>query len=84
MELKQAWMENYKSISSNIKLDIDSKVTCIIGKNESGKSNILELLSNHTLQGKSKGITNDKKNRSRDYGDPTICEYRFLLSEEEK
>ena len=49
MELKFIWMGNYKSIGEVTKLAMDPNVTCLIGKNESGKSNILDFISQNTL-----------------------------------
>ena len=45
MKLISLWVENYKNLH-NFKMDFtDSKVTMLIGTNGSGKSNILEVLS---------------------------------------
>lgn len=45
MKLAFVFIENYKSINKKQKLVVNEKITTIIGKNESGKSNIIEFLS---------------------------------------
>lgn len=43
MKLKKLRLENYKIIEDSTEFDID-QITCLVGKNESGKSAILEAL----------------------------------------
>lgn len=84
MKIESAKINNYKSIGEENNLICFSDTTCIIGKNESGKTNILEALS----EIKFNGFTSDnyfrKKNRINDR-DITLS---FLLkpykSEKEK
>lgn len=46
MKVIEVTLNNYKSIGNNMsKLLVEDKITTIIGKNESGKSNILEALA---------------------------------------
>ena len=49
MKLRFAFIEDYKSIFEVQKLVVNDKVTAVIGKNESGKSNILEILGSINL-----------------------------------
>ena len=44
MKLKQVRVETFKSILDSTPVDIQSDVTCIVGKNESGKSAFLNAL----------------------------------------
>ena len=44
MRIKEIWIENYKSIKNWQKISFDSKMITFIGKNGSGKTNILEAL----------------------------------------
>lgn len=84
MELKFIWMSNYKSIGENIKLLVDPRVTCMIGKNESGKSNIIDFISKHTLL---KNISKDvylQKNREFPEESTSTLTFEFELSDEEK
>lgn len=84
MELKFIWMSNYKSIGGDTKLAIDSRVTCLIGKNESGKSNILDFISQNTLL---KSISKDvylKKHREFPEGSTSTLIFEFQLSGEEQ
>ena len=49
MQLRKCYINNYKSISGKQNhIQIDEGITTIIGKNESGKSNILEAIGLHT------------------------------------
>lgn len=43
------WITNYKSINKRSKLVVDPAVTTIIGKNESGKSNLLNIIGSVSL-----------------------------------
>ena len=84
MELKFIWMGNYKSIGEVTKLAMDPKVTCLIGKNESGKSNILDFVSQNTLL---KSISKDvylKKHREFPEGSTSTLVFEFQLSDEEQ
>lgn len=45
MKLKSVKIHNYKCFKNNEEMIIDRKITCIVGKNESGKSAFLEALS---------------------------------------
>ena len=44
MILKKALVQNYKSIVDSGEIDIDTRLTIVIGKNEQGKSNLLRAL----------------------------------------
>jgi len=44
MKLKKALVQNYKSIVNSGEIDIDTRLTIVIGKNEQGKSNLLRAL----------------------------------------
>jgi predicted ATP-dependent endonuclease of OLD family len=45
MLLKTAQIKNFKSINDSNQFDIDEKVTCLVGKNESGKTALLQAFS---------------------------------------
>lgn len=83
-KLKFVWMGNYKSIGEVTKLAMDSKVTCLIGKNESGKSNILDFISRNTLL---ESISKDvylQKHRELPEGSTSTLTFEFQLSDEEQ
>ena len=44
MILKTAEIKNFKSINDSTEFTIDEKVTCLVGKNESGKTAILRCI----------------------------------------
>ena len=44
MQLARVKIENYKSIEDSDEFGVDKKVTCLIGKNEAGKTVVLEAL----------------------------------------
>lgn len=44
MRPKQAIIHNFKSIRNDLVLDIDKRITALVGASESGKTNVLEVL----------------------------------------
>lgn len=50
MEIKEVVIHNFKSIAQDCSLDLDRRVTSIVGASESGKTNILEALNKFFLQ----------------------------------
>ena len=44
MKLKKAAIFNYKTIASETILEVDDRITALLGKSESGKTNILEAI----------------------------------------
>lgn len=49
MKIVKVQVQNYKSIVDSGKVDIDSKLTVLIGKNEQGKSNFLKALKSFNV-----------------------------------
>ena len=45
MKLTKARIKNFKSIQDSREFDIDDKITCLIGKNQAGKTALLEALN---------------------------------------
>lgn len=45
MKLTKVRIENFKSIQDSREFDIDDKITCLIGKNQAGKTALLEALN---------------------------------------
>ena len=45
MKLTKVRIENFKSIQDSTEFDIDDKITCLIGKNQAGKTALLEALN---------------------------------------
>ncbi|MCC5785610.1 MAG: AAA family ATPase [Phycisphaerales bacterium] len=45
MKLKAARITNYKCIKDSTEFSLDEKITCLVGKNEAGKTAILEALA---------------------------------------
>ena len=44
MSLKTAQIKNFKSINDSTEFTVDERVTCLVGKNESGKTAILRSI----------------------------------------
>lgn len=84
MKLNNVKINYYKSFGEDSNnLQVEDDITVIVGKNESGKSNLLQLLSKVDLLN---GISNDDLNKvNRKYSDkkPSI-ELKFKLDTEEK
>jgi len=49
MRVDFIWIENYKSFKKRQKLELLSSIAVIIGKNESGKSNLIDVLGDMSL-----------------------------------
>lgn len=49
MKIVSCKIDNYKSISENNILHVEDSITAVIGKNESGKSNVLEAIGLNSL-----------------------------------
>ena len=81
MKIKSIKINYYKSIGNeNNRLDIDPAVTVIIGKNESGKSNVLTAVKNLRLNGNK--LPNTDRNRLyREMPTSVSVVAVFLLSE---
>src|SRR6266404_6364346 len=45
MRLKTVHIKNFKSIKDSNEFKIDEKVTCLVGKNEAGKTAILQAIT---------------------------------------
>lgn len=64
MIIKNIIINNYKSIGNKRnKLEVDEYVTVLIGKNESGKSNILEAIGEQQIVNKLNPQIFNNKNR---------------------
>ena len=76
MKLKEIEINKYKSITSPVKIEIDGedKFFAFIGKNGSGKTNVLQAIKNSLV----------KNNYYGDGRDPLSAKYRFTIREEEK
>lgn len=83
MKLVEVYIKNYKSIGKTENcLKIDSEVTAIIGKNESGKSNVLEAIGNiDTLL---KLPQNYLDSITRNQNDQVEIELKFVFEDTEK
>lgn len=84
MELQFIWMSNYKSIGEKIKLLVDSRVTCMIGKNESGKSNIIDFIAKNTLLKDSPKDIYLQKNRGFPKESTSTLTFEFGLNDKER
>ena len=84
MKLNNVKINYYKSFGENSNnLQVEDDITVIVGKNESGKSNLLQLLSKVDLLN---GISDEDLNKvNRKYSDknPSI-ELKFKLDTYEK
>ncbi len=49
MKIEKVQIRNFRSIKDPSEIKIDSKVTCLMGKNESGKTNFLKALESFNL-----------------------------------
>ena len=76
MKLKEIEINKYKSITSPVKIEIDGedKFFAFIGKNGSGKTNVLQAIKNSLV----------KNNYYVDERDPLSAKYSFSITEEEK
>lgn len=86
MQLHSIKLVNYKSIGTNLnEIIIEPNITAIIGKNESGKSNIIEGLSHINILGNMQNAFN-VENANRNNGTNATIEYEIILkpSQEEK
>ena len=45
MKLTKARIKNFKSIQDSTEFDIDDRITCLVGKNQAGKTALLEALN---------------------------------------
>ena len=76
MKLKEIEINKYKSITAPVKIEIngEDKFFAFIGKNGSGKTNVLQAIKNSLV----------KNNYYGDGRDPLSAKYRFSITEEEK
>lgn len=56
MKLTHAEIRRYRSIGEPTSFDVESDVTCLVGKNESGKTAILQALYKSFPVGSSGGV----------------------------
>lgn len=84
MKLNHVKVNYYKSFGEDLNnFQVEDDITVIVGKNESGKSNLLELLSKIDLLN---GISDDDLNKlNRKYsGEKPSIELKFKLDNDEK
>jgi len=72
MILREAHLTYYKCIKDSTPISIDKDVTCLVGKNEAGKTAILEAL--HKL--KPVGDADGKFDVTKEYFRPLVLEYQ--------
>ncbi len=85
MKLIEANIKNYKSIGNKrSKLKVDENVTVLIGKNESGKSNILEALAKLSLKNEVPTSYFESINRNTDEEIEIELTLSFTQEEKEK
>ena len=48
MKLTKARVKNFKSIQDSTEFDIDDRITCLVGKNQAGKTALLEALNSRS------------------------------------
>ena len=80
MKLKQFTVTDFRSIWNSGLVDVDDRITCFVGKNESGKTALLQALyrSNPVVQdGASFDVTYDYPKRE-------VEDYRFAIESEKR
>ena len=83
MIIKNIIINNYKSIGNKRnKLEVDEYVTVLIGKNESGKSNILEAIGEQQIVNKLNPQIFNNKNRMND--EEISIEFVLQFTQEER
>ena len=83
MIIKNIIINNYKSIGNKRnKLEVDEYVTVLIGKNESGKSNIIEAIGEQQIVNKLNPQIFNNKNRMND--EEISIEFVLQFTQEER
>src|SRR5699024_2584372 len=83
MRINKVRIDNYKSIANEQQLNMYGKVTAVIGKNESGKSNILKSIGTLSMDKYYNKAQLSDPSRNR-FNDPTKIQLDLLLSDEEQ
>lgn len=83
MKVSTIEIENYKSIKNSEKLYLSDGVTTIIGKNESGKSNVLDVIG-HISFNSTTNIKNIQKPNTKSFEKDTLVTFKFELSDKQK
>ncbi|MBF0753491.1 hypothetical protein E4T89_04325 [Jeotgalicoccus nanhaiensis] len=83
MKISTIEIENYKSIKNNETLYLSDGVTTIIGKNESGKSNVLDLIGHINLNLPT-NIEHFKKPNTKCVNKNTLITFKFELNDKQK
>ena len=91
MKLTKVRLTNYRSIDDSTEFETEPDVTCLVGKNESGKTAVLQaLLRLNPEQGVEFDVTRDyprvglnKYQRQHDQNPATVVTARFLLDANE-
>ena len=96
MKLKQFTVSNFRSIWNSGPVDVDDRITCLVGKNESGKTALLQALHrSHPVDESSPGFDTTYDYPKREVEDyrfafesgqrsPAVVESQYVLDEDDK
>lgn len=83
MKISTIEIKNYKSIKNSEKLYLSHGVTTVIGKNESGKSNILDVIG-HVSFNSAINIKHIQKPNTKCFDKDTLVTFKFELNDKQK
>ena len=85
MRIEKIEISNYKSVANSQVLSLHDKVTAVIGKNESGKSNVLDCIGNVSISSSDESYRRKMSQPSRyNLQDDTAVTLIFRIDEEER